>query len=56
MELFRIGDTQQSQVQNGEQRSVVCSWWSEVVFESSIFCIVLSFGTSTQGIAVSTNT
>ena len=56
VELFIIGETQQSQVQNGEQRSVSCSWWSEEVLESSILCKLLSFGTSTQGIAVRTKT
>jgi hypothetical protein len=41
-------------VQNGEQRSVSCEWLSFVLCDSSIFCIELSIGTSTQGMAVRT--
>ena len=56
VELFKIGETQQSQVQKGEQWSVSFSCWSDEVLVSSYLFMLFSFGTSTQGIAVRTKT
>jgi|GEM_PF-3271310 len=48
-----MGETQQLQTQKGEQVSMSLWEWLFVLWDSSILCIVLSCGTSMQGIAVS---
>jgi len=51
-----MGEAQHKQVQNGEQWSLSFWCWLEDVLGISTFCNLLSFGKSTQGMAVSTNT